>query len=935
MPQKPLILLCAVALALTSCSAHSTVQAQTTQYQYLSGKDKDTAVPWQFFCTSGANSQAWTTINVPSNWELQGFGKYEYGVNLPAVVPSIQGQYKDTFTVPAAWSGLRVFLVFEGSMTDTAVQVNGTSAGPTHQGGYTRFQYEVSSLLKFGQSNELDVAVDNESTEATVNNAERRGDYWDYSGIYRPVYLEAVPQQYIDRVAIDAEDNGKITAQVFTGGATVANTISGQVENLNGTPVGAPFTAPLNANGAPVGQLTTTIQAPNLWTAETPNLYQLKVSLLGGNTVIHTTTTRFGFRTIELRPGQGIYVNGRKILLKGTNRHTFWPDSGRCTSEAISRQDILLMKGMNMNAVRMSHYPPDQHFLDDCDSLGLYVLDELPGWQHAYDTSVGTGMVKEMVVRDVNHPSILFWDNGNEGGWNTALDSIFPQWDPQQRVVMHPGGNIPGLIDQHYPTYSKVQTYAAGSTVFLPTEFQHGLYDGGAGAGLASYWNVIRQSPICAGGFIWAFLDEAVKRVDEGGILDTKGNEAPDGIVGPYRQKEASYDTIRSVWAPIVLGPKGLPANFTGNVPIENRYDFLNAKQCTFKWSLVQFAAVNAKNAGYTILAKGSATVQGSIPPGTSGFVHIPLPAKWLLSEALTLAVYDPSGIEINNWVWPLPHSNDFRTIPTRSGLTQTTAVVSPSTVEMACGSLAVQISKTTGMLVSVKRGSQTFSLANGPRLAYGSSTLTGIQEHADGTDYVVACTYTGTLQSVVWRLHGNGWLQLDYNYNQTGPMNYFGASFDYPETNVLSARWFGMGPYRTYKNRLDGGVLGVWSNTYNDTITGDSLWDYPEFKGYFAQVRWAQLQTTEGPITVAVGDDNTYLQLLVPKFPSPQLAGNTIPPFPTAGLSFLDGIPPMGNKFMSANQCGPDGQSPVALGAYQKTVSFYFGQLPSGTLKP
>ena len=153
---------------------------------------------------------------------------------------------------------------------------------------------------------------------------------------------------------------------------------------------------------------------------------------------MHRRQDRFGFRTFEVRPGDGLYLNGRRIVLKGVNRHSFWPDSGRCLNEAVHRGDIALIQDMNMNAVRMSHYPPDEQFLELCDELGLYVLDELAGWQKPYDTDVGRKLVEETVTRDVNHPSILFWDNGNEGGWNTALDGEFARWDPQGRPVLHP-----------------------------------------------------------------------------------------------------------------------------------------------------------------------------------------------------------------------------------------------------------------------------------------------------------------------------------------------------------------------------------------------------------------------------------------------------------------------------------------------------------------
>src|SRR5207249_3429664 len=127
-----------------------------------------------------------------------------------------------------------------------------------------------------------------------------------------------------------------------------------------------------------------------------------------------------------------------RILLKGVCRHSFWPESGRALSPEINEADVRLIREMNCNAVRMSHYPPDQDFLDKCDEIGLYVLDELGGWQKSYDAGIGAKLIAEMVPRDVNHPSILFWDNGNEGGWNNAVNDEFAKWDPQNRNVLHP-----------------------------------------------------------------------------------------------------------------------------------------------------------------------------------------------------------------------------------------------------------------------------------------------------------------------------------------------------------------------------------------------------------------------------------------------------------------------------------------------------------------
>ncbi len=165
--------------------------AQRTETIYLSGTDKDHMVQWDFYCTEGMNSGKWSKIGVPSNWELQGFGTYLYGRS--DLVANEKGMYKYEFTVPKTWQKKKVFIVFEGSMTDTEVKINGKSAGPVHQGAFYRFRYDISSLLNYGGKNLLEVTVSKESANESINRAERRADYWVFGGIFRPVYLEAFP----------------------------------------------------------------------------------------------------------------------------------------------------------------------------------------------------------------------------------------------------------------------------------------------------------------------------------------------------------------------------------------------------------------------------------------------------------------------------------------------------------------------------------------------------------------------------------------------------------------------------------------------------------------------------------------------------------------------------------------------------------------------
>ena len=910
--------------------------AQETQIQFLSGHDKDDAVPWEFFCTSGANSGFWTNLPVPSQWDVKGYGTLHYQKDLPTAWDE-KGLYAHNFTVPADWSGRRIFLVFDGSMTDTAAKLNGQSVGPTHQGSFYRFKYEVTSLTTFGATNRLEVTVAKHSQNESVNNAERLADYWVFGGIFRPVYLEAVPAEFIERLAINAQADGNFSADVYLNGATNADEVEAQIQTLEGKNFGLPFAEKITGDKIVLHAQTT---SPKLWTAETPNLYTVEISLKRGHEILHKIRQRFGFRTFEVRDGDGLYLNDQRVILKGADRHSFWPDSGRCLSEAIHRLDIETLKDANMNAVRMSHYPPDERFLDLCDELGLYVLDELAGWHHFYDDTIGGQLVHEMVVRDVNHPSILFWDNGNEGGFNTNLDHLFPKVDPQHRRVLHPWSVFSGVNTAHYLDYEQAISASQGfppnyrpnnrtsartndlaKYIYLPTEFQHGLYDGGMGAGMEDFWKLMSASKYLGGGFVWALTDDGIKRPDTGEI-DVAGNQAPDGFVGPYREHEASFYTIKEIWSPIQI-TRGADGAFT----VENHFNFTDAKACKFIWQLRRFAQPDETNAGFSVMREG-VIPSPAIAPGRAGTLDFKLPSH-AGADALALRVEAPGGRELWTWVWHLAGANRYTSVMQEPAPQHATATETNNSIEVKSGDLVVTFSKETGLLSAARRGEQVFSLANGPRFTTGATSPTKITFTEDGPDVVVSEKFDGPLQSVSWRVNGNGWLDCSYAYAASGTNNFLGVTFDYPETNVLHKRWLGDGPYRVWKNRLRGVSPGVWENDYNNTITGFKGWVYPEFKGFFSNVRWLQMATTEGPITVINSSAVPFVQVLTPEFPPANLAGKTVAPMPKCGLGFMDAISPIGNKFQAPGRIGPQSQPNIAAGSYSGSISFYFGKLP------
>jgi hypothetical protein len=902
---------------LSFCISNS--QTHLTELQYLSGTGSDQTVNWDFFCTAGRNSGHWTTIAVPSNWELQGFGTYNYGGDQDGIRGKESGLYKYKFRVPKEWRDKQVNIVFDGSMTDTQVKINGISAGALHQGSFYRFKYDIGSLLKYGKENLLEVSVAKHSANEGVNEAERRCDFWIFGGIYRPVFLEAKPKSNIERIAIDAKQDGSLQMDVFLNNIQDKMEVKAQIKTLLGEPVGSSFSVNVDQNN-PVAHLKTIADNINPWTCEFPNRYHLDIQLVKGN-VIHEVREKFGFRTVELRESDGIYVNGEKVLFKGVCRHSFRPNTGRALNKQVSIEDVNTIKDMNMNAVRMSHYPPDVHFLDVCDSLGLFVLDELAGWQTAYDTPVGSILAREMLVRDVNHPSIVIFDNGNEGGWNKELDHFFDELDLQQRPLIHPWAEFRGTDTQHYKDYNYgVGTHQQGRMVVFPTEFLHGLYDGGHGAGLDDYWNMMLNNPLSAGGFLWDYADEAVVRTDKGGMLDTKGNQAADGIVGPYLEKEGSYYTIKEIWSPVFFETRYITANFNGEFPITNRYLYTNLKDCQFTYRLVDLPKPNEINEK----VKGSGTIQSpDLAPSQKGKLKLSDPTDFSNSDVLYIKATDPYGREIYTWSWPIKKARTIAEEIVRDahpGKVITTEDAQALTARI--NDLSFSWDKKTGYLSGVKSKEKEIHFLNGPQTAGGSSEFKELKSYVEGTNQVVENIYKGDLKKVKWTVLSSGWLKLEVLYKSPYQNKLMGLSFDYPEDQVTGVRWMGYGPYRVWKNRMKGNTLNVWSKAYNNTITGES-WTYPEFKGYHRNFNWATIQSKEQDFTIVCPDEDVFLRLFTPEKPKGANNDYTSPEFPAGNISFMHGIDPIGTKFTKPETMGPNSQPNLFL--YEKYMTLYF----------
>lgn len=912
------------------CLCFATINAQNTETIYLSGTGYGDTKTWSFYCSEGRNSGKWSKIEVPSQWELQGFGEYTFGrfYLKEGAKPSAEtGSYRYDFKIPSSWKDKQVEIVFEGVMTDAEVKINGSLAGDIHQGAFYSFSYDITDKLIVGKKNRLEVKVAKESANKSINAAERRADWWLFGGIYRPVYLQAKPKTHIASMKINAKMDGQLDLVIFT-----KNIGKNYSLGLSLSPVGSGKTSvaskTIKLEERDAIKVNTRFDGIKPWDCEHPNLYLLTADLKDASgKIVHSASERIGFRTIEFRPQDGFYCNGKRIIIKGVNRHCFHPEGGRTTNKALSISDAKLIKQMNMNAVR-SHYSPDRHFLDACDSLGLFYLDEFTGWHGKYDTTIGKKLLNEFISHDMNHPCIFLWSNGNEGGWNKALDSCFAELDLQKRHVIHPWADFNGVDAHHYPAYQTgTARLANGYKVFMPTEFLHAQYDKGAGAGLEDYWENYNRNPMFAGGFIWSFADEAVCRTDKNGILDSDGPNGPDGILGPNREKEGSFYTIREVWSPIQLSPFQVTDYFEGNILVTNRYLFSNLSECKMRYRLYAVNSPLLPNEPNSKIAIGEGEiVLPSINPGETGTARMEVPGTIFDADILELEAYDSNGESICTWTKPIHLAKEYFSLQydeRRKPQSSANIETQGDRTSLSANGVTVSFSNANGNILEVVSNETKIPLSEGPLPVGMKAMLKNVSTRMEGNDAVLVAKYKGAIDSIEWRMKPDGMLAMrTVMLNRGNGGGYEGKFFDekiynlgltfsYPEEDVKGMTWMGRGPYRVWKNRIPGTNYGLWQKDYNNTITGESYEQliYPEFKGYHANLYWATIESLSHPFTVYSETDGVYLRMFTPEEPKNRRPGeDCMHEFPAGDISFLLDIPAM-RSFKTISEHGPKSQ--------------------------
>lgn len=556
---------------------------------------------------------AWDDINVPGNWERQGFGipiyvnaTYEWGKPTPPTVPVEEnevGSYRRSFDVPAEWKGRRVVICLEGVKAFYYIWVNGQKLG-YNQDSKTAAEWDITSLVNFGGTNTVALEVYRWSSGSYLECQ----DFWRISGIERDVYIYSTPKRYIADYHLEAD----LDRATYKQGLFSLEAVIGGVTGKKEKPVSLRYTlrepsgdviATETKSGDSISFAPVTVKDVAAWSAEHPSIYDLTLELLDADgNVIETTATHVGFRSVELKNGL-MLVNGKPIKLKGANRHEHSPITGHYVTDSLMKLDIEIMKRNNINAVRNSHYPQPRRWYELCDKYGLYVIDEANVESHgmgygekslAKDTvwlKAHLDRCERMYERSKNHPSVIVWSLGNEAGDGINFEKCY-EWLKERegnRLVQYERAEKNPHTDVYCPMYTSV----AGVKEYLDSdpdrpvilcEYAHAM--GNSVGGLKEYWDLFYSDERAQGGLIWDFVDQSFREKDaEGNIYYTYGgdygenmpsdnNFCCNGLVSSERGEHPHMAEVKALYQDIETTLVGVEPDGKIKLDVFNRFYF-------------------------------------------------------------------------------------------------------------------------------------------------------------------------------------------------------------------------------------------------------------------------------------------------------------------------------------------------------------------------
>lgn len=871
------------------------------------------------------NNSKWDDIQVPSNWQLQGDGKYDPPVftNIkypfepnPPYVPKEYnpvGVYKKSFIVPADWDEQQVFIHFGGVQSAMYLWVNGRKVG-YHEDGMLPAEFNITNYIKKG-NNELTVQVFNWSDGSYLEDQ----DFWRLSGIYRDVYIFTTPnvrmrdfsvlpeldEDYKDaelHVAVAIENVREKKNEPYFVRVTLRDAMDNPIMTLKSEN----FTVQKSVERTI--SLKGNVTNPLKWTAETPNLYKVGIELVAANgKAVQAFVVHTGFRKIEIKDGLFL-VNGQAIKIKGVNRHEFDMHNGRTITSESMIEDILLMKRHNINAVRTSHYPNHPEWYNLCDEYGLYVVDEANVeshglWANGYyvgEKSEWKQAIVErnvnMLLRDKNHPSIVYWSMGNESGWGANFDAAYEEMkktDPQKRPVHYESQN---------PTYAKVlsrydiisQMYLSLKDIvrlfnedetrpFIICEYAHSM--GNSLGNFNKYWDLYYKYPRLQGGFTWDWVDQGLRSKDKNGneywniINYSDGANVNDGLVTPDRRVQPELNELKKIHQNFTVNEIDA---ITGLISVENRNYFVSTGHVMLNWELIEDGVVVHKGSidDLQILPQSQKLIQLSYPKnlikkGKEYFLNV----YFVLKQATPWA---DKGYEVAKEQIRLNLPTHIHTIG--DVLSQTgNLTVSDNKTDLTIKGpdFSVSFNKKQGSLVSyIKKkramftdpllpnfwrvptdndeggGNNSFASrwreAGLDRYTIENNKFTVINQQPNEVKISVVNKLifkTGSiLQTTEYTVMSDGSIRVDNNFQvdeQLPPLARVGMTTSLPK-DFNNLEWYGRGSFESYEDRKDAAFVGLWKGKVED-----QYFDYvmPQENGNKTDTRWVKVMAENSSI--------------------------------------------------------------------------------------
>ncbi|GAB7105243.1 glycoside hydrolase family 2 TIM barrel-domain containing protein [Streptomyces phaeofaciens JCM 4814] len=821
------------------------------------------------FAGTGYDAGGWAEVTVPGHWVLQGDGAfgapiytnvlYPFPVDPPRVpTENPTGDHLRTFDLPADWpAGGGAVVRFDGVESCARVWLNGTELGE-FKGSRLAHEFAVEHLLR-PTGNVLAVRVHQWSAGSYLEDQ----DQWWLPGIFRDVTLLHRPaDSALDFFVHSAYDH--VTGE---GTLRVDSDVDGRV------------TVPALDIDVATGETVTATVRP--WTAETPALYD-GVLDTGGERV----PLRIGFRTVELADGL-IKVNGRPVLFKGVNRHEWHPERGRALDVETMRQDVLLMKRHNVNAVRTSHYPPHPAFLDLCDEYGLWVIDECDLETHGFEqqawrdnpvdddrwTPALLDRAARMVERDKNHPSVVIWSLGNEAGTGRGLTAM-AEWihgRDTSRLVHYEGDadcRDTDMYSRMYADHAEVERIGRGldggthrrrHLPFILCEYAHAM--GNGPGGLADYQRIFEDHARVQGGFVWEWIDHGIAHPTLGyayggdfGEELHDGNFVCDGLLLPDRTPSPGLAEFRKVIEPVSVEGSG-----DGTVRITNKQDFADLTALAFTWVF---------RADGETLASGVLPVP-ALAAGESAVVKLPRPPAdapagaetgWTVRAVLAGSTpWAPRGHEVAWGQIPLT-ARAAPSVDRTDGpvVGERLITLGPASFDARTGALrSIGAVEVTGLRLDVWRATTDNDDGSAWQAdtRYGERWRTlGLHRMRHRLDAVEADDDSLTVRTRVapaaaeaglstvyrWTSDGNR-LRLTVSVTPDGdwtvPLPRLGVRFGLSAADTVT--WFGGGPGEAYPDSRAASEVGRWQSTVDALQTP---YVRPQENGARADVRWARL---------------------------------------------------------------------------------------------